>query len=297
MYLIKSLVPLLLVSLFCCRQVLAADSYVQVLKKYQQALTIYKSHRRLFQQNVSSQNTSPQSQDSDSAIQAVLGGNAAPPLDYKISRIPRPEDSSLANLVERDSLLTATEEELGGQIEAVLGIRDKISQPEYAAAWRALFNKAIESEKSVVSLNTKLTANHAQSNGRLTAMVHQAERDGDGREMNSTYLAMKETKRVDDALFQHADIHSKIALDLKNTLLANKPPGVVDQFGMLIEPESSQFQPEESCDDNFSRLDIPSQQKQLDQEYDEVERLFREVDQMSRNAPESRPETQSRTSR
>lgn len=258
---------------------------MQALQKYQQALALYKLHRQAFQENVSRQTAIPPSTlGTGSALRDALGGAQVQASDYKMPRIKVPADSSFASVTAADAALTDSEQSLGGAIPALLASRSKISDREFAAAWQELFKQALAGEQEVVALNAKLAAQHAENNTLLTNMIHQAERDGIQSELRSTYATFKQSTEIENELFRRADLHSKIALQLKSDLLQCKPPGVGDELAAGLMPLPL-AEPVIGPTDAFLSQDIASQQIQLDREYALVTRLFARLDRLSKSLP------------
>lgn len=251
--------------------------YLSVLRQYQSARALYQRHRQIFQSNIHS-NINSQGSLSVSLESSLKVGNKP---NFKMPFIDLPDDCPFLDVAHRDYEITQMEESLAQLIPALFASRDKISRGEYRATWQDLMQRSINVEKAVASLNHDLAVLSASNSRKITEMIHAADRDGIQSEYQSTYGVFNATNRVENELFRRADKHGQIALSLKNMLLAGQPAPATEPasaFATALDGAAAAV----PVDPQFSSQDIEAQQRQLDNEYQEVMRLYQVLSSMGR---------------
>lgn len=236
----------------------------RLLRAYQAALATYNEHRALFQQNITRQPSG------DYPVSGIFASkntrNAGATVDYKMPRLDVPDDSPFVDCAAADYSLTQKEEALGQAIPALLASRDKISDGEYASAWKALVNQALSLQDDVKAINLQLANMENNTSRKVTDMIHAADRDGIQNEYMRTFYLFKQAGAIENELNRRADKHTQILLNLKSVLRGNMPN--INVFNDYAPPVH------EAPNCSFLEQDLASQQAQLNREYTKVQELF-----------------------
>lgn len=264
---------------WCAEAELTDRSNTDLARSYQMALTVYTMHRKLYQRNLS-QAAAASGSSGYSLADSLLRLQDEPRPDLKMPPIQVDDNSPFFEAAQRDFEITRMQVSLKQLLPALLSIRFKISRSEYEATWKDLMARVLKVEQAVIEQDHRLSALHASTNSSITDMIHAAERDCDQKEYMSTYRAFKETGGINNLLFAHADKHSRLTLDLKNTLLANPPDGMDARTALMsvlspgLLPVMKKPTGDIPDDPSFSEKPLPEQEKQLDAEYQMVNSLF-----------------------
>lgn len=245
-------------------QMMSPASRARLMRDYQEALATYKEHRALFQQNITRQ---PSGDYPVSGVFSSKNSNAAGnTVDYKMPRLKVPDDSPFVDCADADFRLTQKEEALGQAIPALLASRNKVSDGEYASAWKSLVNQMLSIQDDVKALDAQLAVMENTTSRKVTDMIHNADRDGIQNEYMRTFYLFKQAGAIENELNRRSDRHTQILLNLKSVLRGNMPN--VNVFNDNPPPVH------EAPNCKFLEQDLASQQAQLNREYNRVQAIF-----------------------
>jgi hypothetical protein len=248
----------------------ADGTHGALLRQYQQALELYKSHRQLFQQNITAVGAG------NGAGGSRQGGELKS--DLQLPRLRLSEDNPFASMAERDFQLTGKEENLSKAVNDLFASVNKISVLEFDNTWNDLMSQSLSCEQEIIAFNNELTSLHTDTSRKLTQMIHACDRDGIQTEFQSTYQQFNGVSRIENELFRRADIHTKTICNIKMLLAQNAPKKNLPKAP--VAPVNGML------DDAFSRQDIVAQQEQLEREYGLVTSLFAELEGLSNKRPQ-----------
>lgn len=247
---------------------MSQQDYFALLAKYREAMERYMKHRQLVQEHAVQYHNTQQQPVQDSNQQA--GG---PGLPFKL-----PEYKTLQLTVEdacealqaSESSLEQEETELFGMIQRLMAQKKSLPPSVYTDQWSALHQFATDHQSQCLSFDRAVLAKHMASSSSTQSLTHLAMLNGDYVEIQKAYSETQRKAALNHEEMKRADTHSKLAMMFLNELGVINPALVSASETLNSSPSTTEDAPDT----------IP-----LDQEFQEVQDLYKQVQQARLSNP------------
>ncbi len=232
-----------------------SSSYRSLLSQYNQALDLYREHRREYLTHVKRYHEQDQGPKVSSPYVPIGKLADLKPLKLQVS-------DKCQQLVELETRLLANEKQVMTMLENLYAARNKESDAEFFNMWSSVQQLAVQNRDDAMTYNHLGLSKTSASSERIHDMITTATRDGILAYQQQVYGKFQRNNALENAINQRSNMHTNFSLMVLSRLNSLKPTGYSIQG---------------PGDPSYNGDQLQAESDELNREYAMVQALYRKL--------------------